>query len=94
MEAFEKLADAGFARDVLLITTGYAAASAMDIGADTYAGRDVPGEALGIAVVVGAEYGPGVSGRQKRQVQLGGGAYSALSLADRLNIRGTIEEAI
>lgn len=94
MDAFEKLADAGFARDVMVIVSGYSSAAAMEIAADNYADRDVPGEALGLAVVIGAEYGPGISGRQKRHAQLGGGAYATLALADRLNIRGTIEEAI
>lgn len=94
MDAFEKLADAGFARDVMLIVSGYAGSAALEIAADNYANRAVPGEVLGLTTVTAAEYGPGISGRQKRHVQLGGGAYAALSLADRLNIRDNIEEAI
>jgi hypothetical protein len=94
MDAFEKLADPGFARDTALIVSGYAAAAMTDIATDRALDRDVPNEIAGLAVVAGAEYAPKVGGMQKRQVQLGGGAYTALAVADRIGIRDTIEEAI
>lgn len=94
MDAFGKLADAGFARDTATITAGYAAAAGMDIALDAAADRDVPNEAVGLGSVVAMEYAPGISGRQMRHAQLGAGAYAALAFADRIGVRSAVEEAL
>lgn len=94
MDAFEKLADPGFARDVATILTGYGAAAGVDLATEQFTSRNIPNEASGLAVVVGAEYAPVVSGMQKRHVQLGAGSYAALAFADRIGIRETVEGAL
>lgn len=94
MEAFEKLADPGFARDTATILSGYGAAAGVDLAIEQFSSRDIPNEVSGLAVVAGAEYAPVVSGMQKRHVQLGGGAYAGLAFADRIGVRERIEEAI
>ena len=94
MDAFEKLADPGFARDTAYILSGYGAAAGVDLATEQLTSRDVPNEASGLAVVVGAEYMPRVDGRTKRFAQLGGGAYAGLAFADRIGIRDQIEGAL
>lgn len=94
MDAFSQLADSGFYRDVALIGGGYGAAGAADMAVDRFAGRDVPNEITGLAVVAGAQYAPVINGRQRRHVQLGAGMYSALHLAERVSVRETIEGAL
>lgn len=94
MDAFSKLTDPGFARDTALIVGGYSATAGVDLAADEVTNRDIPAEAVGLGVVMGAEYAPVVSGRQMRHVQLGAGSYAALAFADRIGVRETVEEAI
>lgn len=94
IEAFERLADPKFARDTAYIMSGYGAAAGVDLAIEQFSSRSFPNEASGLAVVAGAEYAPVVSGMQKRHVQLGGGAYAALALADRIGVRDAVEGAL
>lgn len=94
MEAFEKLADPGFARDTAYIVSGYGAAAGADLALEQFSNRSFPNEVAGIGVVVGAEYAPVVSGMQKRHVQLGAAGYTAIALADRIGVRDAVEEAL
>lgn len=94
MDAFEKLADPGFARDTAYIMSGYGAAAGVDLALEQFSSRDMPNEASGLAIVVGAEYVPGVDGRTKRFAQLGAGSYAALAFADRIGIRDAVEGAL
>lgn len=94
VDAFEKLADPGFTRDILTIVGGYGAAAGVDLAVEQFSSRNFPNEASGLAVVVGAEYAPVVSGMQKRHAQLGGGAYAVLAFADRIGVRDAVEGAL
>jgi hypothetical protein len=94
MDAFGKLADPGFARDTALLVSGYSIAAALGVAAESMTDYDAPTEVYGLVTVVGAEYAPGVSGRQKRHVQLGAGAHTALALGERFGVRDAVEGAM
>jgi len=94
MDAFGKLADPGFARDTALLVSGYSIAAGLGVAAESMTDYDAPTEVYGLATVVGAEYAPGVSGRQKRHVQLGAGAHTALALGERFGVRDAVEGAM
>lgn len=94
MEAFEKMAQPGFIKEVGAYLGGYSVAGGVDLAFDTVTDRDVPGELSGIVGVVGLQYAPVVSGQRMRQMQIGSAVYTADAVIDRLGIRARIEEAI
>ena len=94
VEAFEKMAQPGFIKEVGSVLAGYSAAGAMEYGADRFTQRDLPGEVFGVATVAAVQYAPVVSGQRMRQMQVGAAGYAGLSLADRLGIADSIKGAI
>lgn len=91
---FDKLADSRFAMDAGAVTGGVVAGESLGylLEGHSVAGFDTPGELGGVAVVAGAEYAPGVAGRTKRHVQVGGAVAILLSLAERFGVRNALTE--
>jgi hypothetical protein len=83
---FEKFTDAQFLQDVAAVFGGYLACSGVAALENRFIERDVPDEAYGAAVIVGAEFAPIVKGRAKRHVQVGGGLHMAQSLGARFGV--------
>lgn len=94
MDAFAEMADADFATETVTVIGGYGAAAGVDLALDRATNRDVPNEAAGLAVAVGAHYAPGLDADSRRSAQIGALGYSGIAMADRLGVRRHIEEAI
>ncbi|WP_125920004.1 hypothetical protein [Haloparvum sedimenti] len=93
---FDKLADMRFNKEAAAVVGGLLVgeASGYMIDGTTVFGVDLPPELGGVLVIGGAEYAPAVSGRVKREVQIGGASAVALSLLERFGVRDALTEAV
>lgn len=94
-DSFDTLADTEFAVDVFTVFGAFlaptVASGAADRIAPNYNAR-VPREFYGIAEVAAAEMA--LDGSMKTHVQIGGGLYTVDKFAERMGIKGRIEEAV
>jgi hypothetical protein len=93
-DAFEKMAQPGFIKEVGTILGGYGFAGGIDFVLDEFTQRDIPGEISGVAAVAGLQYAPVASGQRMRRAQVGAGVFAGMSLAERVGIADAITEAI
>ncbi|WP_058365051.1 hypothetical protein [Haloparvum sedimenti] len=93
---FDKFADERFARDAGSVVGGVAAAQGGEILLDgtEIMGFSVPQELGGAATIVLAEMVPGVAGRVKRHVQLGGAVALLLALGERFGAHDAVMEVL
>lgn len=90
---FETVTDAGFARDAAVVLGGYLAPTLLAGPVEGMARNNlpvpnVPDEAHGILVVVGAE--AVLSGDEKVLVQYGGGVYTLEKLLERFGVKDAL----
>jgi len=85
-----RLADFDMWEDVIILFVGFIVPTLLK---NTVEGRDIinlPDEVYGLVVIVGA--GMLTSGSTRKFAAAGGGLYSVDALAQRLNIKTTLEE--
>jgi hypothetical protein len=87
-EAYDKLIDTSYWIDAATTFGGFMAASVIGGLAPTrMGGMQVPPAAYGAAVVVGVEFAPGVTRKQKRMAQIGAGLHTVDAAASRFEKR-------
>lgn len=90
-EAYDKLVDTSYWMDAATAFGGFMAADLVgELAPARMGGMRVPPEAYGAAVVVGAEFAPGVTRKQKRMAQIGAGLHTVDAAASRFGLRDTV----
>lgn len=90
-EAYDKLVDTSYWIDAATAFGGFMAADLVgELAPARMGGMRVPPEAYGAAVVVGTEFAPGVTRKQKRMAQIGAGLHSVDAAASRFGLRDAV----
>jgi len=91
-QAFDTVAEPDVWTEGVALLGGVAGGILLRRGVDSR--FDLPDEAYGIGVIAGAEVAGGMLMGYRRQVQLGGGAFTLMTVAQRSDITsGAVPEA-